>query len=146
MKVILLQDVAKIGRKFEVVTVPDGYALNLLIPKKMAKAATPFNVKNLTAMKDHAEKARGLSKAEFLAAKEILEDKTVDVIASQNEQGHLFAALKTEVILAALRDRGANLEAPMMKLDKPIKTSGPHQISLICGEDKFEVTINVIGQ
>ena len=48
MKVILLKDVAKIGRRHEVAEVPDGYALNMLIPKGLAKAGTPENIKKLT--------------------------------------------------------------------------------------------------
>jgi peptidylprolyl isomerase len=47
MKVILLQDVAKIGKRFEVANVPDGYALNQLIPKRMAEPATPANMKKI---------------------------------------------------------------------------------------------------
>ena len=47
MKVILLKDVAKIGRRFEIKEVPDGYALNKLIPKNMAQFATPENIKRI---------------------------------------------------------------------------------------------------
>ncbi len=49
MQVILLQDVAKIGRRFDVVNVADGYGLNKLIPQGMAKPATPENIKKIKA-------------------------------------------------------------------------------------------------
>ena len=51
MKVILLRDVAKIGKRYEIVEVPDGFALNKLIPKKDAEAATPVNVKRVLNMR-----------------------------------------------------------------------------------------------
>ena len=65
MKVILLRDVAKIGRRFEIVEVPDGYALNKLIPKKDAEAATPANVKRIQQNKDRTN----ANKAETAADK-----------------------------------------------------------------------------
>ena len=61
MKVILLQDVAKIGRRFDIVEVPSGYGMNKLIPQGMAKPATPENVKAINAQsaKTEADRAAG---------------------------------------------------------------------------------------
>ena len=63
MKVILLQDVAKIGKRFETVDVPDGYALNMLIPKRMAEPATPENLKRVDARRTKAAAAAGARRA-----------------------------------------------------------------------------------
>lgn len=56
MKVILLEDVKSLGRKGEVVNASDGYARNMLLPKKLAVAATDSNMKDLAAKKRGEEK------------------------------------------------------------------------------------------
>jgi ribosomal protein L9 len=55
MKVILLRDVAKIGKRFAIVDVPDGYALNKLIPSKDAEPATTNNIKRINQLKERSQ-------------------------------------------------------------------------------------------
>jgi large subunit ribosomal protein L9 len=145
MKVILLQDVAKIGRRFEIVEVPNGYAQNKLIPQKLATEATPENV---TRVKARASKlaASSAADAEALAgAIASLGDTTVTVTAEANAEGHLFAALKSDRIADAFAAAGAAIAADAITIMTPIKTTGTHTIEVGRGEAMKEVTIEVVA-
>lgn len=143
MKVILLRDVAKIGRKFEVVSVPDGYALNNLIPKKDAEAATPANLKKIA-----ARKARTASEQSDLeqTARTIVEQLTknpLTITVKANEQNHLFQALSTQEVLAAANQAGITIPKEMLKLEA-IKTLGYHEIAIMAGSFSASVKITLI--
>ncbi len=144
MKVILLQDVAKIGRRSAVVEVPDGYAMNQLIPKKMAQPATAQNMKRIEKMQAETDANKEADKARFDAAKAGMEAKTVQVSAETNEQGHLFKAVSENDIADAAQAAGIDVEATMLVVGSPIKEVGEHTVQLVRGDSKAEVTIEVI--
>ncbi len=146
MKVVLTQDVAKIGRRFEIVNVPDGYALNKLIPQKQALPATAINVKRVETMKKrHAEDAAGESKA-VVDAIEKLKDKIVAVKVEANAEGKMFQALKVAVIIAAVAaETEVTLKPTWIDLPTPIKTTGEHTVFVSFGDTQGEFTINVIS-
>lgn len=131
MKVILLRDVAKIGRRHEVVEVPDGYALNQLIPKKWAEAATPANLKKVTAQKAVTNLHHKLEDDQFASAVSILSASPLKVVAGQvNEQGHLFKAIHETDIVAAAKSHGAVLMPQQVQIASPLKSLGEHSITL----------------
>lgn len=143
MKVILLQDVAKIGRKHAVVDVPAGYAQNQLIPKGRAKPATPANLKaaeRLTAERHANESA---AETKFFAAKQALEGKTVVVRGLKSDRGHLFAAVKPEAIIAAAKEDGIDIVPAMLALPGVIKTTGEHEAELAHGRHRFSFKVIV---
>lgn len=144
MKVILLQDVAKIGRRFEVVEVPDGYALNKLIPARQAQPATSENLKRVKAYSDkHAEAEADMASA-FATAVAALKEKSVTVTVEANEEGKMFEALKpTKVADAVKADVGVELHESWFNIPTPIKTTGEHTILLSLGEAQGEFTVNV---
>lgn len=80
MKIILLQDVKSLGKKGEIVNVSDGYARNMILPKKLGVEATGKNLNDLKLQNQHAEKVaeENLEKAKELAKE--LEDKVVEEI------------------------------------------------------------------
>jgi large subunit ribosomal protein L9 len=143
MKVILLQDVAKIGRRSEVVNVPDGYALNQLIPKQMAEAATAANMKRIERLQASAEAGKVADEARFETARKVLLETVIQVAADVNEQGHSFKAVSENDIAAAAQAAGIDLEATMIVVGKPIKEVGKHTVELIRGNSKAEFTIEV---
>lgn len=147
MKVILLQDVAKIGRRFEIKDVPDGYALNKLIPQRQAEPATPANVKRIEARsKKHAETAADTASAFDLAC-ETLKDKKVEVKVDTNADGKLFESLKTQTIVAAVSDQaGVSLDDKWVHVATPIKEVGEHTVLLSLHEAQGEFTINVVSK
>ncbi len=143
MKVILIQDVAKIGRKHEVVNVPDGYGLNQLIPKGLAKPATKDNLKQIEQLQAEKGVKQGALTERFFAAKKALAESTVVLKNHKNDKGHLFAAIKPEEIVVALSGQGIVVEKSMIKIATPIKTTGEHEVELIQGENHTTFKINV---
>jgi large subunit ribosomal protein L9 len=131
MKVILLRDVAKIGRRHQVVDVPDGYALNQLIPKKWAEAATPANLKKISAQNDANSLHQKLEADQFLAAVESIEARPLQIEAGQvNAQGHLFKAVHEADVVVAAKARNITLLPGQVQIVTPIKSIGTHEIIL----------------
>lgn len=143
MKVILLQDVAKIGRRFKVVEVPDGYALNQLIPKKMAEAATPVSLKRVEKMQAGLLTDKATKLERFDTAKQALKTTVLRIAADVNEQGHAFKAVSVEEIAAAAVAAGIDIEPSMVAIDSPIKEVGEHTVALVLADQKAHFNIEV---
>lgn len=143
MQVILLQDVARIGRKHEVVNVPDGYGQNQLIPKGWAKPATKDNLKQIEQLQAEKGVKQGAAAERFLAAKEALSESSLVLKNHKNDKGHLFAAIKPEEIVAAAQTAGIVVEKNMIKIATPIKTTGEHEVELVQGENHVTFKINI---
>ena len=143
MKVILLQDVAKIGKRFETVDVPDGYALNMLIPKRMAEPATPENLKRVDARRTKAAAAAGATMEEYQTAVTALGVEPLTITAELNEQGHMFEALKPATIVAAAKERGLTLTEAMVVIPETIKEAGEHTVTLEYGGESAEVPVTI---
>ncbi len=101
MKVILLEDVKKLGKAGEIVKVSDGYARNMLFPKKLAKEATPGNIKALENKKAQQAEELAREKAEAEEVKKTLQGKVVHLQAKGGEGGRLFGAVTNMDISAA---------------------------------------------
>lgn len=144
MKVILLQDVAKIGKRFDITDVPDGYALNQLIPKKMAEPATGGNLKKIE--KYQATKTASLEadQAKFTEAAKALHEVSITVTADANEVGNLFKAVSEQEIADAAKAAGVEVSAAMIVVGAPIKELGEHTVSLMRGDEKAPFTIEVV--
>ncbi len=131
MKVILREDVDRVGKRGDVVNVSDGFARNYLIPKKLAIPATPSNIKafeneqKLLTMK--AERAK--RKAEKLANK--IKNTSLTIEVKTGEEDKLFGAVSSVDILSALRKKGiTEVEKGMIKLEEPIKSLGTHYVPI----------------
>lgn len=146
MKVILLQDVAKIGKRSEIVEVPDGYALNQLIPKRMAEPATIANKKRIERLQQDTEAKREQDKARFDAAIKALGETKIQIKTEVNEQGHLFKAVSENDIAEASQAAGIDIDAAMVVVGKPIKEAGEHEVHLVRGDHKATFVIEVIKQ
>jgi len=143
MKVILLQDVAKLGRRYDVVEVANGRAMNMLIPQGKAQAATDANIKKIKQASEKVAAEREAADKAFAAAVEKLEGEAVTVAAKANEKGHLFEALKEEAIAAALATKGVAVEAMQVLLAEPIKEVGAYDIALSNGGERHGVKLVV---
>jgi len=144
MKIILLKDVRHVGKKYETKSVADGFAMNSLIPGKMAVVATPSALKQLETMKAQDEagrKGREEAMAKNLAA---VEGVTITKKGKANEQGHLFASIHKEDIVDELRKQsGLEIESDHILLDKPIKEAGEHKIPVEVAGKKAEFILIV---
>lgn len=146
MKVILLKDVAKIGKRFDLVEVPNGYAQNMLIPRGMALPATPENVKRAGARKDHTAAVTTATNEVFNDVAARIKGEKVALTVESNEQGHLFMAVKPEMIVEALKEAGYEVTKDQIVLPQPIKALGEFEITLANGKDQVVFTLEVVGR
>lgn len=131
MKIILTKDVKKVGQKHEIKEVPDGYALNFLIPNKMAIIATNDAIeKRNREVKQHEDKIALESKlveTHFSNAA----DETLVIKAHANEEGHLFSGITAKVIREHLSlNRHIEIPEKAIYIEHPIKAVGPHTAEL----------------
>jgi len=144
MRVILKQDIKGVGRKYEVKDVADGYAVNLLIPKKMAEYATPEAVKKAEILK--ATTLAEIEIREELTKKQIemLKGVKVTLLKKANEKGSLFEKIHPEEITVALKDQAKiDVDPEFLKIEHPIKEIGEHQIIVEVGKNKGGFTLIV---
>ena len=131
MKVILLEDVKSLGKKGEIVNVSDGYARNMILPKKLGLEATPKNLNDLKLQKANEEKVaqENLEKAQELAKD--LEGKVVEVKIKTGEGGKIFGSVSTKEIAAAAKEQiGFALDKKKMQLEEPIRSLGYHDVPI----------------
>jgi len=147
MKVILLRDVAKVGRKNDVVEVPNGYGLNKLIPRGLAKAATEENLKAVAQMSERSQEVTAASALVFSELIAALEDKTVEIAEETNEEGRLFKAVSAvEVAEAISAAADKPVQAEQIILGDPIKSVGDHVVTLASGAESRKQTITVVSK
>lgn len=129
MKVILLKQVPKVGQKYEVKNVSDGYAMNFLFPRRLAEAATPSAIKRIETRKSADDGERKIHEDLLLKNVKDLEGVRVEMSEIANDQGHLFAGIHADEISIALQQQSRLQILPeYIVLDKPIKTLGEHKI------------------
>ncbi|MEY2665702.1 MAG: hypothetical protein RLZZ480_807 [Candidatus Parcubacteria bacterium] len=146
MKVILLRDVAKIGRRGQVVELPDGYAQNQLIPKKWAEPATPVNLKRIANLDATTKAHKAAEQTEFATAVAELTKNRLVLKGDANAQGHMFKAVHEDDIVAAASLAGVRLEKRAVYIASPIKSLGKHTIELRHGAEKAQCEIEVISK
>ncbi len=121
MKVILLKDVAKVGRRYEIKELADGFARNFIIARGLGEVASAANLKRLEILKNEKQKSNTTGRD--------LQSVTITLNAKANDEGHLFASIHKEEILNELqRQEGIKLELKQVELPEPIKAVGEHQV------------------
>jgi large subunit ribosomal protein L9 len=146
MKVILLKDVAKVGKHDTAVEVADGYALNFLIARGLAVQATPAALEKLNTKQQAAAQSAAVQTAVAAATAKKLAGMRVNVTAKVNDKGHLYQNLSADAIVAAIkRDLGVDVPASAIMLKTPIKTAGEWEVPLVLGVEKATVTVVVTG-
>ncbi len=131
MQVILLQDVKGLGKAGQVVKASDGYARNMLIPKKVAMEATPTNLKALERKRAEIEARRAMDKAVAEDIKAKLEGKTLTIHAKAGDGGRLFGAITSKDIAdAGEQEFKLDLDKKKIDLEAPIKQTGEHEVVL----------------
>src|SRR5262245_25552704 len=120
MKVILLDDVAKVGRRGEVRDVSDGYARNFLIPKKLALGASAGNLKNLEHIKKQADSKAQRIKGDAEGVQQRIEALVYEERRQASEEGKLFGSVTSQDIADFLQRQGVKVERRRIQLDEPI--------------------------
>src|SRR5207253_1325807 len=130
MKVILLDDVQKLGRRGEVRDVSDGYARNFLIPKKLALSATSGNLNNLEHIKKQQDAKAGRIKSDAEALRARIEALSYEQRRQASEEGKLFGSVTSQDIADFLAKNGVKIERRRIALDEPIKTLGETSVGV----------------
>ena len=130
MKVILLEQVEKLGSPGDQVEVADGYARNFLIPKRKAVAATPAHVKSLDHLlrQNKGRKDRFRQAAESMAAR--IAEASCVIKRQAGEHEKLFGSVTNQDIAAALGARGLDVDRRKILLQEPIKVLGSYTIPI----------------
>ena len=136
MKIILLKDIPKLGKKYEVKNASDGHAVNMLIPRGFAIAATPENLRRIEGEHAKIEGEKKVYEALLTENLKTIEDTVLTITDKANEKGHLFAGLHQDAIAAELaRQTRIQLDPSFIQLEHPIKEIGEHIIE-VKGEGK----------
>ncbi len=141
MKVVLLQDIKGLGKKYDIKDVSDGYARNFLIPKKLAEAATGAALKRVADLKSKMEAEREKLVAELKAEAEKIKSKKIVFKMKTGEKGEVFGSVTARDIKDELEKLGVFHATPV--LSKPIKTLGETKVEINFGEG-VKATIEVV--
>lgn len=142
MKVILLQNVEDVGKKYEVKEVKDGFARNFLIPQDLAKPATKQALKWLDSQKEVIEKEveEELKKAQELASN--LDDLEVIITLKVGDEGQLFESINAQKIAEKLKEMGFDVKKSQIDLKEAIKQTGEFKVKINL-EHNLEAEINL---
>jgi len=143
MRVILLQDVENLGKKYEIKEVKDGYARNFLIPKGLAKKAEKEALLWLETQKEvEAQKAEEeLKRVQGLAS--AIDGQEVIIPVKIGEEGQLFESITSQKIFEKLKELGFEIKKTQFDLEEPIKELGEFPVK-IKFEHNLEAEIKVI--
>jgi len=131
MKIILLDDVRSLGKKFDVKDVSDGYARNFLFPNKLAEPATDGTLKKIEAMRAEHEKKDREFRAELEAIALKLKGTKLEFFLKTDKTGAIFGSVNKESILKALREhRFITTERVDIDLKYPIKELGEYTVKV----------------
>lgn len=131
MKVILLQDEKKLGKKGDVVEVSEGYARNYVLPKKIGVEATSKNLNDLKLQKANADKValEQLNDAKALAA--VLAEKTVEVKMKAGEGGRAFGSVSSKEVAAECKaQHGIEIDKKKIVLPEALKNFGMYEVNV----------------
>jgi len=143
MRVILLQDIENLGKKYEVKEVKNGYARNFLIPKGLAKPATKKSLKWIEMQKEiETKKAEeALKKVQELAS--VIDGQEIVIPVKIGEEGQLFESVTSQKIIEKLKESGFEIKKNQIGLPEPIKELGEFPVK-IKFEHNLEAEIKVI--
>ncbi len=131
MKVILLQDDKKLGKKGQIIEANDGFARNYILPKKIGVEATPKNLNDLKLQKANEDKIaqQQLDAAKELAA--VLETKQVVVKMKAGEGGRVFGSVSSKEIVAEFKaQHGIELDKKKVVLQDSLKNFGNYEVQV----------------
>lgn len=146
MKIVFLKDVPRVGKKYEVKEVADGYGRHLLV-NKTAELATKDSLARIEKRMLIDATQKKVHEDLLLKNLEVLSKTTLTLARKSNNKGHLFASIHKGEILDELK-RMAHLEMhpDYIVLEKPIKELGTHEIAVVIGkrQGSFRVIVNAL--
>jgi large subunit ribosomal protein L9 len=143
MKVLLCEDVTKLGWLGDIVEVKEGYARNYLLPQGLAKVATEGNIRSIAQAKAQRAEQRLQERRRLEKAAQAVDGAEAVVAARANEQGVLFGSIGEAMIAANLRAQGFEVADEVVRLSEHIKQLGTHEVTLKFADDVV-ATVHVV--
>lgn len=143
MKIILTTDVPKVGNRYDLKDLKDGYA-NVLIAKGVALMATPKAIADLAAKKAQIEKKKEEDMKVFESMIASVDNKKIEIKVKANDKGHLFRSVNASDVASAIKDiTGVEIEENTIVMDH-IKEIGSHTVEIRKGNKKGKCEIVVV--
>ncbi|MFV0483504.1 MAG: 50S ribosomal protein L9 [Bacteroidales bacterium] len=147
MEIILLQDIARLGSKDDVIAVKDGYARNYLIPQKKALIANKSTLKVLEENKRQRAFKEAKLKDEALVIAEKLKDKSVSIGAKTSSTGKIFGSINEVIIAEKISESGIEINRKQIIIPEPIKETGAHTIKIKLHRDVIvDINVDVVSE
>jgi len=148
MKVILTQDVKGRGKEGDVIEVARGFAVNFLLPRKIAVEATAGNLKQLEARMHNIQKRETARRSEAEGVAASVEGKKVTITAKAGDEGRLYGSITSAMIADAVAEQlGVEIDRKKLDVHAHIKTLGEHAVQLNVYYDvKADLTVNVVAE
>ncbi len=130
MKVLLKQDVAKIGKKGELLEVKEGYARNFLIPNGLAVEASGGALKQIEEEKKAQDRKKAKEKDEAQVLGKKIEGLSIQIKHKAGEEGRLFGSITSAEISESLKQKGFDIDKKKIVLDEPIRLVGDYTVKI----------------
>ena len=132
MRIIFLQDVPRVGKKYDIKEVNDGYAVNFLFPKKLAAMATLKVIAEIERHKKEIVIEREVQEDLLMKNLEEIKGKTITIKAKADEKGHLFSAIHEKMLAEVMeKEHRAQIDEKFIVLEKQIKEIGEFEIPIV---------------
>ena len=148
MKIILLENVKKLGKKDEIIEVADGYARNVLIPKKLGIEATNANINSVKLKNKNEEKKDENMRNVAIGDKEKIEKATITLKIKAGANGKTFGSINSKEVSDGIKDVvGLDIDKKDIDLGEPIKNIGKYSVKVhLYKEVVANANINVIEE
>ncbi|HEX4489840.1 MAG TPA: 50S ribosomal protein L9 [Acidimicrobiia bacterium] len=148
MKVVLRDDVDKLGLKGDLVDVADGYARNFLVPRGLAIRAESGVVRQAEAMRRNRSAREQRDREAAQAVADRLSGRTLAITARAGEGGKLFGSITAGDIVAAVQEQlGVEIDRRRLTLDEPLKELGPVELPVRLHTDVVAtLSVDVVAQ
>jgi len=147
MKVILKEDIPKLGRMGQTVQVARGYGRNYLIPQGKAIQATSKNMKALEHERMLIQRKADLARKEAAGFAGKISGLTLTLSRKVVEEDKLYGSVSVSDISQALEEAGVEIERKLIKLDEPIKSLGEFKVSIKVYHDvTAKLTVQVVKE
>ncbi|MGH1342661.1 MAG: 50S ribosomal protein L9 [Nannocystales bacterium] len=146
MSIILTQDVDKLGRAGEIVTVKPGYGRNFLLPRSLGLLATRGNVAQLEHHRRAIAREQSKIRDEYEALAKQLEGIKVSIARKAGKDEKLFGSVSNKDIVEALSAQNIKIDRRIVQLSEPIKSTGSHDVVVRFSADvSATLQVNVVG-
>lgn len=130
MKVILTENVVRVGKKGELINVKSGYFRNYLLPNNLAVIADKENIKKLEAMQAELKAEEEKNRAIAMENKEKIEADSVTIKVMAGEEGKLFGSVTNKDVADALEEKGIEVDKKRISFENEIETVGEYKANI----------------